>query len=383
MPSTRGCEGLIASGGLGGPDSVRGSRSGTSSSWYPESARPVRASTTRSAPSRPGRRPGTAPTTWWSGGPVRNAPDPAASVTRIVDGHRPGGARGADGRRRRWLRPEKESTGEASMPEQALMSLDEIRGPPRSRRYPDARVARDPGEARARGWRAIKEAKGGEPSSRRSARRRCFARKQIQCRVLGLDFDYVAELVSLMIWHSKQNRMRRARARHVPRHRAGASRAAARAAPRAHRDRGAALRRVLPRRGRGRGLVLHRPGIRMDRGGGWGGTGSGARPSISGCATGQVAEFLQSRFARVRGFDVSPAMIEHARAPVATGVRGSRSRSGDLDAGIPVAGRYRVARGRELRRCLGAQRGPSARARSGAPPGAAQRSFPGTTGTLW
>ncbi|MFT5394297.1 MAG: chorismate mutase/prephenate dehydrogenase, partial [Gammaproteobacteria bacterium] len=49
----------------------------------------------------------------------------------------------------------------------------------------------------------IKDAKG---ASLQAADREAsmFAKKQIQCRVLGLDFDYISEIVSLMIWHSKQ-----------------------------------------------------------------------------------------------------------------------------------------------------------------------------------
>ena len=54
-----------------------------------------------------------------------------------------------------------------------------------------------------------------------------------------------------------------------------------------------------------------------------------------GCATGQVAEFLQSRFDRVRGFDISPAMIEHARARCAWNP-GVELEVRDLDDGIPA-----------------------------------------------
>ena len=88
------------------------------------------------------------------------------------------------------------------MSNEPLMSLDEIRD------------RLDLGDTQMLEWLAtraslvrevarIKEAKG---ASLQAADREAsmFARKQIQCRVLGLDFHYVAELVSLMIWHSKQ-----------------------------------------------------------------------------------------------------------------------------------------------------------------------------------
>ena len=103
-----------------------------------------------------------------------------------------------------------------------------------------------------------------------------------------------------------------------------------------------------------------------------------ARALDLGCATGQVAEFLQSRFDRVRGFDISPAMIEHARARCAWNP-GVELEVRDLDGGIPAedgAVSLAVANfGRRFR----AGRGPPPRARPGAPSRGAGRCSPGTT----
>ena len=219
------------------------------------------------------------------------------------------------------------------MPEQPLMSLDEIRD------------RLDLGDTQMLEWLAtrarlvrevarIKEAKG---ESLQAADREAsmFARKQIQCRVLGLDFHYVAELVSLMIWHSKQiecdelGRDTFLDTSPVP-------------PARLHEQLLELTAAEAPRydeycRGEGADAVSSYIDLEL----GWIRLASDEAPDRDlaldlGCATGQVAEFLQSRFDRVRAFDVSPAMIEHARARcdwhsgVALEVR-------DLDGGIPAA----------------------------------------------
>ena len=179
----------------------------------------------------------------------------------------------------------------------------------------------------------IKEAKG---ASLQAADREAsmFARKQIQCRVLGLDFHYVAELVSLMIWHSKQiecdelGRDTFLDTEPV-------------APERLHAQLLALTTAVAPRydeycRGEDTAAVASH----IDRELEWIEAAAGAAPDRTlaldlGCATGQVAERLQSRFDRVRGFDVSPAMIEHARRRCDWGP-GVGFEIRDLDGGIPV-----------------------------------------------
>ena len=193
----------------------------------------------------------------------------------------------------------------------------------------------------------IKEAKG---ASLQAAEREAsmFARKQIQCRVLGLDFDYVAELVALMIWHSKQiecdelGRDTFLDTEPVPPARLHAQLLELTAIEAPRYDEYC------------RGEDADAVSSYIDREFEWIDAAAGEAPDRAlaldlGCATGQVAEFLQSRFERVRGFDVSPAMIEHARARCAWNP-GVELEVRDLDDGIPAAGRHRVARGGELRR---------------------------------
>ena len=219
------------------------------------------------------------------------------------------------------------------MPQTPLMTLDEIRD------------RLDLGDTQMLEWLAtranlvrevarIKEAKG---ASLQAADREAsmFARKQIQCRVLGLDFHYVAELVSLMIWHSKQiecDELGR-----------GTFLDTKPVAPeRLHAQLLALTEAVAPRydeycRGEDTAAVASH----IDRELEWIEAAAGEAPDRAlaldlGCATGQVAALLQSRFERVRGFDVSPAMIEHAR-------RRCDWRPGvdfevrDLDGGIPAS----------------------------------------------
>ncbi|MCY4454235.1 MAG: methyltransferase domain-containing protein [Immundisolibacterales bacterium] len=218
------------------------------------------------------------------------------------------------------------------MPEQPLMSLDEIRD------------RLDLGDTQMLEWLAtraslvrevarIKEAKG---VSLQSADREAsmFARKQIQCRVLGLDFHYVAELVSLMIWHSKQIECDElGRDTFLDTNPVSPERL--------HEQLLELTAVEAPRydtylRGEGADAVSSYIDRELES------IESAAREAPNralaldlGCATGQVAEFLESRFERVRGFDISPAMIEHARA--------RRDWSGgvelevrDLDDGIPA-----------------------------------------------
>ena len=219
------------------------------------------------------------------------------------------------------------------MPEMPLMTLAEIRD------------RLDLGDTQMLEWLAtranlvrevarIKEAKG---ASLQAADREAsmFARKQIQCRVLGLDFHYVAELVSLMIWHSKQiecDELGR-----------GTFLDTEPVAPeRLHAQLLALTEAVAPRydeycRGEDTAAVA----CHIDRELEWIEAAAGEAPDGAlaldlGCATGQAAARLQSRFDRVRGFDVSPAMIEHARR------RGGWRPGVDfevcnLDGGIPAA----------------------------------------------
>ena len=218
------------------------------------------------------------------------------------------------------------------MPDQALMSLDEIRD------------RLDLGDTQMLEWLAtraslvrevarIKQAKG---ASLQAAEREAsmFARKQIQCRVLGLDFDYVAELVALMIWHSKQiecdelGRDTFLDTEPVPPARLHAQLLELTAIEAPRYDEYC------------RGEDADAVSAYIDREFEWIEAAAGEAPGGGlaldlGCATGQVAEFLQSRFDRVRGFDISPAMIEHARARCAWNP-GVELEVRDLDDGIPA-----------------------------------------------
>ena len=219
------------------------------------------------------------------------------------------------------------------MTDKALMSLDEIRD------------RLDLGDTQMLEWLAtranlvrevarIKEAKG---ASLQAADREAsmFARKQIQCRVLGLDFDYVAELVSLMIWHSKQiecdelGRDTFLDTEPVPPARLHAQLLELTAAEAPRYDEYC------------RGEDADAVSSYIDREFEWIEAAAGEAPDRAfaldlGCATGQVAEFLQSRFERVRGFDISPSMIEHARGRCDWNP-GVELEVRDLDAGIPAA----------------------------------------------
>ena len=218
------------------------------------------------------------------------------------------------------------------MPGPPLMSLDEIRD------------RLDLGDTQMLEWLAtraslvrevarIKEAKG---ASLQAAGREAsmFARKQIQCRVLGLDFHYVAELVSLMIWHSKQiecdelGRDTFLDTNPVPPSRLQAELLKLTEAEAPRYDEYC------------RGEDADAVSSCIDRELEWIEAAAEEAPDRAlaldlGCATGQVSELLQSRFERVRGFDVSPAMIDHARARDGWN-RGVELEVRDLDAGIPA-----------------------------------------------
>ena len=218
------------------------------------------------------------------------------------------------------------------MTDKALMSLDEIRD------------RLDLGDTRMLEWlatraslvREVARIKGATGASLQAADREAsmFARKQIQCRVLGLDFDYVAELVSLMIWHSKQiecdelGRDTFLDTEPVPPARLHAQLLELTAAEAPRYDEYC------------RGEDADAVSSYIDREFEWIEAAAGEAPDRTfaldlGCATGQVAQFLQSRFERVRGFDISPAMIEHARARCDWDP-GVELEVRDLDAGIPV-----------------------------------------------
>ena len=245
------------------------------------------------------------------------------------------------------------------------MSLDEIR----------ARL--DLGDTQMLEWLAtranlvrevarIKEAKG---ASLQAADREAsmFARKQIQCRVLGLDFHYVAELVSLMIWHSKQiecdelGRDTFLDTKPVPPARLHAQLLELTAAEAPRYDeycRGEDADAVSS--------YIDRE-ARMDRGGGRRGAGPGARARSRLCDRADrgvppVEVRSGTRIRRLAGHD----------RPCPGSVRlesGGRARGPGSGLRHTGRGRDGVARGRELRRRLGARRGPSARDRTGPSPG--------------
>lgn len=217
--------------------------------------------------------------------------------------------------------------------DQPLMTLEEIRN------------RLDLGDSQMLEWLAtranlvrevarIKDRKG---ASLQAADREAsmFAKKQIQCRVLGLDFDYVSEIVSLMIWHSKQiecdelGRDTFLNTEPVP---------------------GEVLREQLltlagqeaPRYDEFcRGKDAETVGRYLDRELSWlniaaeGLNGDGLALDL-GCATGQISEVLSDRFVNVVGYDISPEMVAHATErrdwPV-----GVSFETRDLDVGIPCA----------------------------------------------
>lgn len=139
-----------------------------------------------------------------------------------------------------------------------------------------------------------------------------FAQKQVQCRVHGLDFDYVSEIISLMIWHSKQIECDQLGldtfldTEAVPQAELTEQllKLAEAEAPRYDefcRGKDAdTVASYLDREFKWLEEVssdLDSDGLALDL----------------GCATGQVSEFLAKRFRTVVGYDISPAMVEHAR----------------------------------------------------------------------
>jgi chorismate mutase/SAM-dependent methyltransferase len=216
--------------------------------------------------------------------------------------------------------------------EQNLMTLEEIRD------------RLDLGDTQMLEWLAtranlvrevarIKEAKG---ASLQAADREAsmFAKKRVQCRVHGLDFDYVSEIVSLMIWHSKQieceelDRDTFLNTERVPESTLRENLLALTevAAPQydeyCHGERADAVSSYLDRE-----LEWLTESV--------GRTGEAGVALDLGCATGQMCEWLQSRFQTVRGFDVSETMIEHARTRCDWS-DGVSLDVVDLDQGIPV-----------------------------------------------
>lgn len=191
-----------------------------------------------------------------------------------------------------------------------LMTLDEIRN------------RLDLGDTQMLEWLAtranlvrevarIKQAKG---ASLQAADREAsmFVKKQQQCRVHGLDFDYLAEIVSLMIWHSKQIEC-----------------------DELDLDTFLDTKPVDPARLHEQLLILTSSVAAqydefcrgkdaetisryLDRERYWLDQACGEVVDDDlaldlGCATGQISEFLQDRFKRVNAFDICPAMIEQAQ----------------------------------------------------------------------
>ena len=185
--------------------------------------------------------------------------------------------------------------------------------------------------------REVARIKGQKGDSLQAADREAsmFAQKQIQCRVHGLDFDYVSEIVSLMIWHSKQ----------IECDELGLD---------TFLDTNAVPQEALteqllkltaieaPRYDEFcRGKDAETVASYLDRELEWldhacVGLDSNGLALDLGCATGQTTEALAKRFTAVRGYDISCEMVEHARnrttwsSNVAFEVR-------DLDEAIPVA----------------------------------------------
>jgi len=185
--------------------------------------------------------------------------------------------------------------------------------------------------------REVARIKAGQNASLQAADREAsmFAKKQVQCRVLGLDFDYVSELVSLMIWHSKQ-----IECEELGRDTFLDTDPVEQAVLTEHL---LELARVeAPRydefcRGKGSTTIASY----LDRELGWlqeacSGLDSNGVALDLGCATGQIAEVLSGRFETVRGYDISPEMVAHAdrRCPWPAG---TTFEARDLDEGIPCA----------------------------------------------
>ena len=160
----------------------------------------------------------------------------------------------------------------------------------------------------------IKKAKG---ASLQAADREAmmFAKKQQQCRVHGLDFDYVAEIVSLMIWHSKQIECDELELDTFldtqpvdPLHLRQQLLALTKfEAPRysefCHGDDAETVRRYLDRELHWLERACQGLADQQDN----------QLAADLGCATGQVSAWLQTRFQQVQAFDISADMIEHAQ----------------------------------------------------------------------
>lgn len=161
-----------------------------------------------------------------------------------------------------------------------------------------------------------------------------FAKKQQQCRVHGLDFDYVSEIVSLMIWHSKQiecdelDRETFLNTEPVPDAdlRTQLLELTREEAPRydefCRGDNADAVSAYLDRERQWLDKTiaeLEDHGLAIDL----------------GCATGQIVEHLCDRFSSVRAYDISPDMIEHAKARRSWPNHVTFEQR-DLDEGIPV-----------------------------------------------
>lgn len=186
--------------------------------------------------------------------------------------------------------------------------------------------------------REVARIKGATGASLQAADREAsmFAKKQIQCRVHGLDFDYVSEIVSLMIWHSKQ----------IECDELGLDTFlnTEPVAPEMLRQQLLELTRVeAPRYDEFcRGKDAETVAGYLDRELGW---LHGACTELSeststkvaldlGCATGQISEVLATRFDTVKGFDVSPEMIDHAKRRCKWH-QGVTFETRDIDEGIP------------------------------------------------
>ena len=189
---------------------------------------------------------------------------------------------------------------------------------------------------RAKLVREVARIKEAENKSLQTAEREAsmFAKKRIQCRVLDLDFDYVSEIASLMIWHSKQIECdelgRETFLETSP------------IDPSKLRDDLLALTRVeAPRYDEFcRGINADAVSAYLDREQQWmdrlcADLDSDGLALDLGCATGQTTEYLQPHFTQVRGFDISEDMIDHARNRCAW-QKGVSFEVCDLDTQIPV-----------------------------------------------
>ena len=140
-----------------------------------------------------------------------------------------------------------------------------------------------------------------------------FDRTVDHCRVLGLDPDYVLEIVSLMIAHAKDaecdvlgvDTFLDTRPKKQEDLRANLLKLTAATAPNYSPDycEGRGSDAVQSYLGREQQLLRESIDALPNR-----------KVALDlGCATGKVAELLERYFCRVRGFDLCPQMIEHAR----------------------------------------------------------------------